>query len=136
RELVDARAAYEKAKTGQAAQLKPEVVHEAKVSLDQAEAAFNDDATSDRTRDLSYVAERKAELAMAQASQAGGVAQKDQAARDLLSLQAAGLQKAQGELSATKQQLAAAGEKLQLTGAALEQERKAAPDTREQRSRA
>jgi len=125
RELVDARAAYEKAKTGQAAQLKPEVVHEAKVSLDQAEAAFNDDATSDRTRDLSYVAERKAELAMAQASQAAAIAQKDQAARDLLSLQAAGLQKAQGELSATKQQLAAAGEKLQLTGAALAEEKKA-----------
>jgi len=125
RELVDARAAYEKAKTGQAAQLKPEVVHEAKVSLDQAEAAFNDDATSDRTRDLSYVAERKAELAMAKASQAAAIAQKDQAARDLLSLQAAGLQKAQGELSATKQQLAAAGEKLQLTGAALAEEKKA-----------
>jgi outer membrane protein OmpA-like peptidoglycan-associated protein len=125
RELVDARAAYEKAKTGQASQLKPEVVHEAKVSLDQAEAAFNDDATSDRTRDLSYVAERKAELAIAQAAQAAAIAQKEQAARDMLSLQAAGLQKAQGELSATKQQLAATGEKLQLTGAALEQEKKA-----------
>jgi outer membrane protein OmpA-like peptidoglycan-associated protein len=125
RELVDARAAYEKAKTGQASQLKPEVVHEAKVALDQAEAAFNDDATSDRTRDLSYVAERKAELAMAQAAQAAAMQQKDQAARDLLSLQAAGLQKAQGELSATKQQLAAQGEKLQMTGAALEAERKA-----------
>jgi outer membrane protein OmpA-like peptidoglycan-associated protein len=125
RELVDARAAYEKAKSGQAAQLKPEVLHEAKVALDQAEAAFNDDATSDRTRDLSYVAERKAELAMAQAGQAAALAQKDQAARDLLTLQAAGLQKAQGELSATKQQLAAAGEKLQMTGAQLEQERKA-----------
>jgi outer membrane protein OmpA-like peptidoglycan-associated protein len=125
RELVDARAAYDKAKGGQAAQLKPEVLHEAKVALDQAESAFNDDATSDRTRDLSYVAERKAELAMAQAGQAAAIAQKDQAARDLLSLQAAGLQKAQGELSATKQQLAAAGEKLQMTGAALEQERKA-----------
>ena len=71
----------------------PRSVHEAKVSLDQAEAAFNDDATSDRTRDLSYVAQRKAELAMAQASQAAAIAQKDQAARDLLSLQAAGLRK-------------------------------------------
>lgn len=134
RELVDARASYEKAKTGQAAQLKPEVVHEAKVSLDQAEAAFNDDGISDRTRDLSYVAQRKSELAMAQASQAAAVAAKEQAARDLLSLQAAGLQKAQGELSATKQQLAATGEKLQMTGAALEQEKKARADA-EKRAR-
>jgi outer membrane protein OmpA-like peptidoglycan-associated protein len=125
RELVDARTAYEKAKTGQAAQLKPEVVHEAKVALDQAEAAFNDDATSDRTRDLSYVAERKAELAIAQGAQAAAIQQKEQAGRDLLSLQAAGLQKAQGELSATKQQLAAQGEKLQMTGAQLAEEKKA-----------
>jgi outer membrane protein OmpA-like peptidoglycan-associated protein len=134
RELVDARNAYEKAKTGQAAQLKPEVLHEAKVALDQAEAAFNDDANGDHTRDLSYVAERKAELAMSQAAQAAAVAQKEQAGRDLMTLQAAGLQKAQGELNATKQQLAAAGEKLQATGAMLEQERKARQDA-EKRAR-
>src|SRR5262245_64773743 len=78
RELVDARANYEKAKTGQASQLKPEVVHEAKVALDQAEGAFNDDPNSDRTRDLSYIAGRKAELAMAQAGQAAAIQQKEQ----------------------------------------------------------
>jgi outer membrane protein OmpA-like peptidoglycan-associated protein len=125
RELVDARSAYEKAKTGQASQLKPEVVHEAKVALDQAEQSFSDDPDSDRTRDLSYIAERKAELAMAQAGQAGAIAQKEQAARDLMTLQAQGLQKAQGELSQTRQQLAGATEKLQMTGKQLEEEKKA-----------
>src|SRR5258705_10611438 len=73
RELVDARSAYEKAKTGQAAQLKPEVVHEAKVALDQAEQSFADDPSSDRTRDLSYIAERKSELAVAQPGQSSPV---------------------------------------------------------------
>jgi outer membrane protein OmpA-like peptidoglycan-associated protein len=105
RELVDARAAYEKVKTGEAAQLKPEIVHEAKVALDQAEASFVDDATSDRTRDLSYVAQRKAEYAVAQGGLAGAVQQRDAATRELQALQAQGLQKAQGELSSTRQQL-------------------------------
>jgi outer membrane protein OmpA-like peptidoglycan-associated protein len=128
RELVDARAAYEKVKTGEAAQLKPEVVHEAKVALDQAEASFADDATSDRTRDLSYVAQRKAEYAGAQGGLAGAVAQRDQATRDLQMLQAQGLQKAQGELSQTRQQLAATGEKLEMEKKARQEAEKRARD--------
>ncbi|HMJ56345.1 MAG TPA: OmpA family protein [Polyangiaceae bacterium] len=128
RELVDARAAYEKVKTGEAAQLKPEVVHEAKVALDQAEASFADDATSDRTRDLSYVAQRKAEYAAAQGGLAGAVAQRDQATRDLQMLQAQGLQKAQGELSQTRQQLAATGEKLEMEKKARQEAEKRARD--------
>jgi outer membrane protein OmpA-like peptidoglycan-associated protein len=125
RELTDARSMYEKAKTGQASQLKPEVVHEAKVALDQAEQSFADDPSSDRTRDLSYIAGRKAELSIAQAGQAGAIAQKEQASKDLMTLQAQGLQKAQGELSQTRQQLAATGEKLTMTGQQLEEEKKA-----------
>lgn len=125
RELTDARSAYERAKTGQAAQLKPEVVHEAKVSLDQAEQSFADDGDSDRTRDLAYVAQRKSELAVAQGGQAAAIAQKEQAAKDLTTLQSQGLQKAQGELSQTRQQLAATGQQLQMTGKQLEEEKKA-----------
>jgi outer membrane protein OmpA-like peptidoglycan-associated protein len=94
------------------------MVHEAKVALDQAEQSFADDGVSDRTRDLSYIAGRKAELAVAQAGQAGAIAQKEQAAKDLMTLQAQGLQKAQGELSQTRQQL-------QMTGQQLEEEKKA-----------
>jgi len=125
RELTDARSAFERAKTGQAAQLKPEVVHEAKVSLDQAEQSFADDGDSDRTRDLAYVAQRKSELAVAQGGQAAAIAQKEQAAKDLVTLQSQGLQKAQGELSQTRQQLAATGQQLQMTGKQLEEEKKA-----------
>lgn len=112
KELVDARAAYASAKSGQAETLKPDQVHEAKLVLDQAEAAFNDDPKSERTRDLSYVATRKAERAQAEANLAAALAQKEEAAKELLSLQSQGLQKMQGELSKTKQQLALTGEKL------------------------
>src|SRR3954447_3437356 len=97
RELVDARAAYEKASSGPAAQLKPDQLHEAKVSLDQAEQAYLDDPSADKTRDMSYIAERKAELATANAGQAAANAQKDQAGKDLLSLQQQGLAKSQAE---------------------------------------
>jgi outer membrane protein OmpA-like peptidoglycan-associated protein len=101
RELLDARAAYEKAKASEATQLKPESLHEAKVALDQAELAYQDDATSDRTRDLSYVAERKAELAVTLAGQAAAQAQKDQASKEVMT----NLQLAKGELTTTRQQL-------------------------------
>jgi len=101
RELLDARAAYEKAKASEATQLKPESLHEAKVALDQAELAYQDDATSDRTRDLSYVAERKAELAVTLAGQAAAQTQKDQASKEMMT----NLQLAKGELTTTRQQL-------------------------------
>jgi outer membrane protein OmpA-like peptidoglycan-associated protein len=125
RELMDARDAYEKAKGGQAQQLRPDQVHEAKVALDQAEAAYNDDPKADKTRDLSYVALRKAELSMAEAGVAAAKAQQDQAAKELLTLQQQGLTKMQGELSKTKEQLAVTGEKLTAAGQALETEKKA-----------
>jgi outer membrane protein OmpA-like peptidoglycan-associated protein len=125
KELSDARSTYERAKGGVAAQLKPDMVHEAKVALDKAEVSFSDDGSSDKTRDLAYVANRKSELAIAAAGQAAAIAEKEQAARDLMQLQAQGLKKAQGELSQTRQQLAAAGEKLQMTGQQLAEEKKA-----------
>ena len=124
KELLDARSAYDKAKASEAATLKPESLHEAKVALDQAEASYQDDATSDRTRDLSYVAERKAELAMALAGQSAAAAQKDQASKEMIQ----NLKAAQGELSTTKQQLAAAGEKLEIERKARQDAEKRARD--------
>jgi len=51
------------------------MVHEAKVALDQAEQAFVDVRAGDRTRDLSYIAQRKSELA-SHSRQAAAIAQK------------------------------------------------------------
>ena len=61
-ELLDARAAYQRAQTGPASQLKPDQVHEAKVALDKAEQSYSDAPSDPKTKDLSYIAERKAEL--------------------------------------------------------------------------
>ena len=64
-ELIRARAAYEHASDGPAAQLVPAEMHKAREALLIAEKSFEDDPGSFRTRDLAYVADRKARLAEA-----------------------------------------------------------------------
>ena len=75
KELQDARAAYQEAARGNAAELVPDKLLSAKQSLDKAEAAHNEDSGSVQEKSLSYVAQRMAELAVALAGQAQ--AQKD-----------------------------------------------------------
>lgn len=67
-ELTAARNAYEKAAQGQAAQLAPAKVWEAKQALTKAEMEFQEDPGSHEERDLAYIALRKANLATAYAN--------------------------------------------------------------------
>jgi len=67
-ELINARQAYEHASAGQAAQLVPAELHKAQEALAIAEKAFQDDPKSFHTRDLAYVADRKAKMAEALAT--------------------------------------------------------------------
>src|SRR5450759_4086668 len=69
-ELINARQAYEHASAGQAAQLVPAELHKAQEALAIAEKAFQDDPKSFHTRDLAYVADRKAKMAEALATTA------------------------------------------------------------------
>jgi len=66
-ELLDARKAYEKASKGPAAQLAPAQLDTAKQSLAKAEASFEDEGDEPITKDLSYMAVRRAEIAEAEA---------------------------------------------------------------------
>lgn len=68
RELVDARTAYNRAEKGHANAVAPEKVYEAKKALARAERMHDRDPGSDEERDLAYVAQRKAETAIAFAS--------------------------------------------------------------------
>lgn len=67
-ELLDARRAYKQASMGPAAQIAPAELHIAGEALALAENSFKKDPDSYKTRDLAYVAQRKAELAMATAA--------------------------------------------------------------------
>jgi len=64
-ELLSARASYERAASGKAATVAPAELHDAKVALDRAEQSFGDDGKSQQTKDLAYIAERKADRAEA-----------------------------------------------------------------------
>jgi outer membrane protein OmpA-like peptidoglycan-associated protein len=64
-ELVDARRAYDQARMSQAKDYAPDRLQGARDALEQAERAHGDDPGSRKERDLSYIATRKAELAVA-----------------------------------------------------------------------
>src|SRR6185503_16933918 len=119
-ELSDARSAYLRAQTpgGPAAQFKPDQVHEAKVALDKAEQSFLDDPKEQKTRDLAYVAQRKAELAEASGVSQQALSTKEQADQDAK-------RSTKGQLAAAGQMLASAGQHLASTQAQLETEKKA-----------
>ncbi len=98
-ELVDARRAYAEASQGPARELTPAQLLTAQQALERAEGSFQDKPDSPRTRDLAYIAERKAEIASAQGALAMDLRNKAQAQADISSGQA-------NELSSTRAQLA------------------------------
>jgi len=104
-DLVDARSAYLKAQSGSAAQYKPDQVHEAKVALDKAEASYIDAPGDQKTKDLAYVAQRKAQLAEANAANAHAQSVKGQAENDAKKATTGQLASAQTQLAATQGQL-------------------------------
>ena len=106
RQLIDARAAYNEARLGKAAELAPAELHVAKVSLNQAEQAFQDDPESAETYTLSYVALRTAELVKIQAETKAHKADLDQAQRELDRLEAEEIARTRSELARTRSELA------------------------------
>jgi outer membrane protein OmpA-like peptidoglycan-associated protein len=78
-ELVNARLAYQRASEGQAARLAPAELHKAQEALNRAEQSFQKDPDSTVTKDLSYVAQRKSELARVAGILAADTSRKDSA---------------------------------------------------------
>lgn len=106
RQLIDARAAYNEARLGKAAELAPAELHMAKMSLNAAEQAFQDDPESAETYTLSYVALRTAELVKVQAETKAHKADLDQAQRELDRLEAEEITRTRSELARTRSELA------------------------------
>lgn len=79
-ELQTARNVYAEARNGETAQLNPTGVHEAHQALKAAEAVHEDDAGSERERHYAYIALRKSELAISEATEA--LAKKEQLRAD------------------------------------------------------
>jgi outer membrane protein OmpA-like peptidoglycan-associated protein len=118
-ELMTARNVYSQARSSEASQLNPRGVHEAHKALSAAEHAHADDAGSDAERHYSYIATRKSELAIAQASEALALKEQQRAEQDYKAgLERRSEQMAQQssqysqQLTQTQEQLQASGEEL------------------------
>ena len=84
-ELISARQAYEHASVGNAAELVPEEFRRAHEALQVAEKSFRNEPKSILTRDLAYLAYRKATLAAALAITASDSVVTAGASKDLQS---------------------------------------------------
>jgi outer membrane protein OmpA-like peptidoglycan-associated protein len=128
-ELVNARTAYGQAAGGAAMKYKPDNLHVAKVSLDAAEQSFKDDGDNQKTKDLAYVATRRAQVAESEGQTARAVetkatAEKQYQQQTVLALKQtkADLHGTQAQLNSTSQQLAMTDQKLALTDQQLAQQ--------------
>jgi outer membrane protein OmpA-like peptidoglycan-associated protein len=111
-ELLDARAAYQHAGQSAAAELAPAELHKAREVLAQAEQAFADEPDAQRTRDLAYVAQRKAQLAEALGNEEKESRRKAQAEREAQTRAAQIEEQTRGELARTRNQVAQLGGQL------------------------
>jgi outer membrane protein OmpA-like peptidoglycan-associated protein len=135
-ELTDARQAYLQASAGPAAQLAPADLHKAQEALAQAEKSFSKDANSYQTRDLAYVAQRKAEMADAQASIAVEQKSKARADSDYEVTQENIVRQQSQELSQTRAALAASERSGEAMAAQLSTEHNARLDAETKSSEA
>jgi outer membrane protein OmpA-like peptidoglycan-associated protein len=126
-ELMTARNVYSQARSSEAAQLNPLGVHEAHKALTVAEAAHEDDPGSARERNYAYIATRKSELAIAQASEALAKKEQERAEADYQAGLEQRTQQAAQESSQYAQQLTQTQQELQASAQELqERERKLA----------
>lgn len=115
-ELNDARAAYAEAAKGPAADLAPAQLDTAKQSLDAAQRNFDEEGPTQKTKDLAYVAHRRAEIAGAEGGREKAERKRAASDKDFKNAQIQGLENYQ------KTKEALASEK----AARMEAERKAA----------
>ncbi len=127
KELLDARAAYADASKGPAADLAPAQLDTAKTSLDAAQRSFDDDGPSPKTKDLAYIAQRRAELAAAEGGREKAERKRAAADKDFKNTQMEGLEKTKEQLDAERRARQQSTTELAAEKAArLEAERKAA----------
>ena len=119
KQLVDARAEYQTAKAGLAMQLDPTDLHEADLALQRAESAWRDsqDPKDEHPIDLAIVAQRKAQIATAEAAALKAGQDAQQAKADLQAVMQNQLQAAKGQLNQTQQALNQTQTQLQQTAA-------------------
>lgn len=106
-ELVNARDAYQSASDDQQVnELVPAELHKARVALDEAEKAFDDHPRGYHAADLAYVADRKAQTAIAKAAIYGANEDTASAANELTAVQTQIMKDTRADLDTSNQSLA------------------------------
>jgi outer membrane protein OmpA-like peptidoglycan-associated protein len=124
-ELLTARASYEQAQKGAAAQHNPADLHTAKKAVAAAEQSYLDDGDTQKTRDLAYIADRRARIAEARANATQSTESQQQTISDMHSSTASQLGRANKQLEQQGQAMENQSEQL-----AAEREARAAADKR------
>lgn len=104
-ELLDARDAYSEAAQSRAPQYAPAQLQTARDALGKAEDTFDDQGDSEKTRDLSYVAQRRAQIAMVQGNIKESEKQKELAQSELLNTATSTAESKSNELRNVNDQL-------------------------------
>jgi outer membrane protein OmpA-like peptidoglycan-associated protein len=112
-DLLTARATYDRASQGPAAQLDPADLHTAKETLDAAEKSFVDNGDTQETRDTAYTADRRVQIAESRARAMQQEQEKAKIVADLSASQTATVRTTSAALGRADQQLAAQGQQLQ-----------------------
>ena len=105
KQLTDARSEFQQAKTGLAMQLDPTDVHVADLALQQAEQAWTTDPDDPNTLDLAIIAQRKAQIAEAEAAALKAQQYADQAKEQIQATMSSQLNQTQQALNKTQQTL-------------------------------
>ncbi len=124
-ELVNARKAYRIASTSSASRVAQAELHVAHYALSKAEHSFKQYPESYQTRDLAYVAQRKAEIAVATASIFIEQGIQSRQESDYKTVQGKIVAKTKRDLSQTRVELAASKQSGETASAQLEVEKQA-----------
>lgn len=105
RELLDARRAYDNARTAPQAKYTPDRVLEARQALDRAERAHQADPGSFEEQSLAYIATRRSELAMVYGSYEADRRDREQAETDYKTRQDALRRQAESQAASAREEL-------------------------------
>ncbi len=124
-DLVSARTSYSRAQQGTAAKLDPADLYTAQRALEAAEHSFKEDGDTRETRDLAYVADRRAQIAETRAEATEATARQQQILTAMHAEEATHAKMTAAELAQAKQQLALQGQTIQTKEQQLASERAA-----------
>ncbi len=122
-DLVSARLSYNRAQHGTAAKLDPADLYTAQKAIEAAERSFEKDGDTRQTRNLAYIADRRAQIAEARADATEATARQQQILSGMHAEETSQVKQTAAELGRAKQQLALQSQTIQTKEEQLAAER-------------